>query len=470
MAPDVLLHLVEPAAWRAALADGALRPPSLDDVGFVHLSTPDQVHLPAERLYPGRRDLVLLVVDPARLTDPVRVEAGLPADPGGMLFPHLYGPLPTSAVTAVVPYRPPAPVVLPAADDRLGRAIAYFTSLPIRRAIGVGDVPGGVAVLDPDHVHSHDNNRLLLTEPVDADTVERAAEDVGGNAGLAAPSRGAAVAGGRRRCRRPGSRGWQTEELLLMARPPAPDPGGRARRDRRPAGGARVLERSWRRDLPDRPDRERVIADLIGREHLNDRVVAVTDLVVREQGRVVASGQLRVDGATAAVDSVLTDPDGARTGERRRDPRPGAGPRRDGRVRPGRAGGGGRRLAAALVRPAWVRGRLGRRAGRRPARPEASDRREDRQQQVGQRGRRSSESSRSMSPPWPGSRFPMSLMPRSRLISDSPRSPIVAETAMRGAEDSPAHQGRQREREDRRGHDHAGDHRARRSPPTTSSG
>ena len=67
--------------------------------------------------------------------------------------------------------------------------------------------------------------------------------------------------------------------------------------------------RSWRRDLPDRPDRERVIADLIGREHLNDRVVAVTDLVVREQGRVVASGQLRVDGATAAVDSVLTDPD-----------------------------------------------------------------------------------------------------------------------------------------------------------------
>ena len=36
---------------------------------------------------------------------------------------------------------------------------------------------------------------------------------------------------------------------------------------------------------------------------------AVTDLVVRDNGRVVASGQLRVDGATAAVDSVLTDPD-----------------------------------------------------------------------------------------------------------------------------------------------------------------
>ena len=67
-----LLHLIEPAAWRASLADGAVRPPSLDEVGFVHLSTPEQVHLPAAALFPGRRDLALLVVDPARLADPVR--------------------------------------------------------------------------------------------------------------------------------------------------------------------------------------------------------------------------------------------------------------------------------------------------------------------------------------------------------------------------------------------------------------
>ena len=35
--------------------------------------------------------------------------------------------------------------------------------------------------------------------------------------------------------------------------------------------------------------------------------VAVTDVVVRDGGRVVAAGQLRVDGGTAAIDSVLTD-------------------------------------------------------------------------------------------------------------------------------------------------------------------
>lgn len=308
MAPDVLVHLIEPADWRAAQTEGAVRPPPLESLGFVHLSTPDQVHLPAERLYPGRRDLVLLVVDPARLTDPVRFEDGVPADPGGMQFPHLYGPLPAAAVTAVVPYRPPAPVSLPAPDDLLGRALSFATSLPVRRAVGVGDVPGGVAVLDPDYAHSKDNNRLLLTAPVDAGTIEAAAEEVAGNAGW--PHQAAAllwpgageVAGELDR------RGWQLQELLLMGRPASPTTGGERVELVAQSEVHEFWARSWRRDLPDRPGRERVIADLIGREQLNDAVVAVTDLVVREAGRVGASGQLRVDGATAAVESVLTDP------------------------------------------------------------------------------------------------------------------------------------------------------------------
>ena len=155
----------------------------------------------------------------------------MPADPAGMRFPHLYGPLPVTAVVAVVPYRPPAPLALPAPDDRLGRALAFYTSLPIRRAVGVGDVPGGVAVLDPDVVHSNDNNRLLLTDPVDADTVEAPTEEVGGNAGLAAP-------GGRRCCGPEPTtspptwrgRGWNTTELLLMGRPAARRPAGSASR------------------------------------------------------------------------------------------------------------------------------------------------------------------------------------------------------------------------------------------------
>ncbi len=306
---DVLLHLIEPAAWRAALTVGAVRPPSLESAGFVHLSTADQLHLPAQALFPGRRDLVLLVVDPARLPDPVRLEPGRPEDPPGMLFPHLYGPLPTTAVVAVVPYRPPVPPVLPSPGDRLGRALALSASLAIRRAVGVGDVPGGVAVLDPDVPHSYDNNRLVLTEPVDAGTVDATATDVAGNAGW--PHRtvsllwpGAApVAAGLR------ERGWAATELVVMARAAGRLPGGERAEvvDQREVHG--LWERSWRAGLPRTGARlDRVVDQLVARERLNDRVLAVHDVVVRDGGEVLAAGQLRVDGATAAVDSVMTDP------------------------------------------------------------------------------------------------------------------------------------------------------------------
>ena len=104
----VLVHLCGAADWAHAQASGSLRPESLDSVGFVHLSTPQQVHLPANRLYRGRTDLVLLQVDPAKVGAPVCWEPGVPSDPESMLFPHLYGPLPIDAVIGLSAYRPGA--------------------------------------------------------------------------------------------------------------------------------------------------------------------------------------------------------------------------------------------------------------------------------------------------------------------------------------------------------------------------
>lgn len=102
----VLVHLCSTHEWRSAQALGEHRPDSLHANGFVHLSTPEQVHLPANRLYTGCTDLVLLHIDAAQLSSPVRWEPGTPADPVGMVFPHLYGPLPTHAVIRVTPYPP----------------------------------------------------------------------------------------------------------------------------------------------------------------------------------------------------------------------------------------------------------------------------------------------------------------------------------------------------------------------------
>jgi uncharacterized protein (DUF952 family) len=103
---SVLLHICAAPDWVNAQRRGEHRPDSLRDAGFVHLSTPQQVHLPANRLYAGRTDLLLLHIDTSRLEAPVRWERGDATDPASMLFPHLYGPLPVSAVIAVTEYRP----------------------------------------------------------------------------------------------------------------------------------------------------------------------------------------------------------------------------------------------------------------------------------------------------------------------------------------------------------------------------
>lgn len=84
------------------------RPESLDVEGFVHCSDFGTVHMPANALFAGRTDLVLLVVDPARLDVPVRWELPEVGPPDQPLFPHVYGPIPAAAVVAVHDF-PPGP-------------------------------------------------------------------------------------------------------------------------------------------------------------------------------------------------------------------------------------------------------------------------------------------------------------------------------------------------------------------------
>jgi uncharacterized protein (DUF952 family) len=103
--PDVLVHLCGREQWARARQQGGIQPDASGG-DFIHLSTPEQVHLPANRLYRGRDDLVLLRIDPVLLDAPVRWEPGVATDPESMLFPHLYGPLPVAAVVGVTAYPP----------------------------------------------------------------------------------------------------------------------------------------------------------------------------------------------------------------------------------------------------------------------------------------------------------------------------------------------------------------------------
>ena len=93
--------------WHAALASGSYRTStrgtSLDDVGFIHASAPNQLRVVAEFVYADCDDaLVVLVMD----DDAIRATgtAVLYEDGGdGELYPHIYGPILPSDVTEILP-------------------------------------------------------------------------------------------------------------------------------------------------------------------------------------------------------------------------------------------------------------------------------------------------------------------------------------------------------------------------------
>ena len=103
----LILHIATVADWAAALGAGAYRVSTLgvrlDEEGFIHASTLEQVQATATRFYAGVDEpLVVLVMDTERLRAggvPVRFE-----DAGtGELFPHLYAELPVALIDEVRP-------------------------------------------------------------------------------------------------------------------------------------------------------------------------------------------------------------------------------------------------------------------------------------------------------------------------------------------------------------------------------
>ncbi|MBL28145.1 MAG: glutathione S-transferase [Rhodospirillaceae bacterium] len=108
--PDRIYHLAAESDWKDALEHGSYPGTPQDRAdGFIHFSTAAQVAVSAAKHRAGRADIVLVEASAAKLGDSLRWEPSR----GGQLFPHLYGPLPISAVTRTWP--------LPLGDDGLHR-------------------------------------------------------------------------------------------------------------------------------------------------------------------------------------------------------------------------------------------------------------------------------------------------------------------------------------------------------------
>lgn len=133
-------HVAEKAAWEAARTAGAYarstRGRSLEDEGFIHAATADQVPGVIQRFWadhPG--PLVLLEIDTDALTAPWRME-----QVGDEEFPHIHGALNPGAVVAVTDLPGPAtPASSPASASGPPRTFMqeFLSEFSFRLGIGI---------------------------------------------------------------------------------------------------------------------------------------------------------------------------------------------------------------------------------------------------------------------------------------------------------------------------------------------
>ena len=100
----IIYHIATVPDWSRAREGGEYRTSTrgrtLEQQGFIHASAEQQVAPVANAVYGGKRDLVVLVIDEAKVTPGLVYE---PVQGWDQPFPHIYGPLNTDAVLKTIP-------------------------------------------------------------------------------------------------------------------------------------------------------------------------------------------------------------------------------------------------------------------------------------------------------------------------------------------------------------------------------
>ncbi len=94
----MIYHVTKKQDWQDAIDKGSYEAPSLASEGFIHNSTKEQVSGVLARYYQNATDLVLLHIDEALLTAPLKYEL---APSVNEMFPHIFGPINIDAVVHV---------------------------------------------------------------------------------------------------------------------------------------------------------------------------------------------------------------------------------------------------------------------------------------------------------------------------------------------------------------------------------
>lgn len=94
-----IYHVVLPTNWASFEGQDSYVADSLESEGFIHCSYQTQLEGVLGRYYEGAGEVLILTIDPDRLSSNLVVEEST----GGELYPHIYGPINKSAVISIDP-------------------------------------------------------------------------------------------------------------------------------------------------------------------------------------------------------------------------------------------------------------------------------------------------------------------------------------------------------------------------------
>jgi len=96
VADNFVYHVVMPNYWKQFEGKTTYTPPTFAEEGFIHCCVKGQVDYVLSTYFKGVEEVLLLKIDKTLLTSELKVE---PAN--GQYFPHVYGAINKSAITAI---------------------------------------------------------------------------------------------------------------------------------------------------------------------------------------------------------------------------------------------------------------------------------------------------------------------------------------------------------------------------------
>ena len=97
---DNIYHICSRDVWEVAKKGESYKPDTLEKEGFIHCSKYDQVLRVANAFFHGQKYLVLLVIEPGKVSAKILWEPG--SDKPDEMFPHIYGSLNLDAIIRVL--------------------------------------------------------------------------------------------------------------------------------------------------------------------------------------------------------------------------------------------------------------------------------------------------------------------------------------------------------------------------------